>query len=257
MASSKSQLRNHYKSNYWAAYRKNLVERVGFRCEKCGKRQSEGAILQVHHLHYVPNRVPWEYSFGSVEVLCKGCHAEIHGKIPPKSGWDFVCETDTGSITEQCDVCGTDIRYIYTVQHPDWGILDVGVECCDRMTSTDYASQHQKHISRYWRRRSRFVKSPKWKNARGYEYRSYGGFEFMIKTKIIDGTYFIEVSSGKLQFQKGTKLFEHIDDAKGHIFDIVENGEAKWFWDKHVRRTRARKIGYASARKMPTAISYI
>jgi len=257
MASAKSRFRNHYKSNHWATYRKNLIEHVGFRCEKCGKRQSEGAILQVHHLHYVFDCLPWEYSFESVEVICKGCHADLHGKIPPKSGWDFVCDTDTGSINEQCDVCGTDIRYIYTVQHPDWGILDVGVECCDKMTSTDYASQIQKYNTSYWRRRKQFINSPKWKNTRGYEYRFYRGFEFIIKSERINRKYFIEMSSEKFQFLKGTKLFEKINDAKGHIFDIVENGEARCFWDKHVRKTRSRKIGYASARNMPTAISEI
>jgi hypothetical protein len=180
--------------------------------------------------------LPWEYGVEEVEVLCKGCHAEIHGLIPPKHGWDLVCVTDAGSPSERCDRCRTDIRYIYTVQHPNWGILDVGVECCDDMTSTDAASEHQKNIQKYWRRWNTFVKSKKWKKRLNYEYRIYKGFDFKVSCCQYDQKYFIEMSADKFVFVKGKQLFTSMDEAKAHIFDIIEDGRAAKFWHGRTHR---------------------
>lgn len=35
-------------------------------------------VLQVHHRHYIMDKLPWEYSRKDVETLCSDCHKNLH-----------------------------------------------------------------------------------------------------------------------------------------------------------------------------------
>src|SRR5947199_154358 len=94
----------------WEAFREQILDLDGFACRRCGKRQADGAVLQVHHTIYFPGRMPWDYPPSSCETLCKGCHAEQHGIIKPQTGWELLGWDDAGDLCEHCENCGTEIR---------------------------------------------------------------------------------------------------------------------------------------------------
>lgn len=57
----------------WLDFAFEVIEEKG-PCAWCGSEDQ----LQVHHLVYYQNTLPWEYSFEDVEVLCSECHTRIH-----------------------------------------------------------------------------------------------------------------------------------------------------------------------------------
>lgn len=46
-------------------------------CDDCGSDTLEGT-LRVHHKVYYKGRLPWEYSFDDLRLVCKNCHETIH-----------------------------------------------------------------------------------------------------------------------------------------------------------------------------------
>lgn len=60
----------------WKAFREFIFAVRGHKCEKCGAT----TYLQVHHPKYIPGRKAWEYTCKEVKVLCRTCHAAVHGK---------------------------------------------------------------------------------------------------------------------------------------------------------------------------------
>ena len=61
-------------SKQWKYKRKRILEQRGFKCEKCQSTTN----LQVHHLTY--KNIFHEKDI-DLQVLCRFCHAKIHGKI--------------------------------------------------------------------------------------------------------------------------------------------------------------------------------
>lgn len=59
----------------WYSFRKFIFAIRGCECERCHSHEN----LQVHHIKYKEGLYPWEYSCKDVMVLCKKCHARIHG----------------------------------------------------------------------------------------------------------------------------------------------------------------------------------
>ena len=60
----------------WLRLRLLILERDEFKCRKCGKFAN-----QVHHIKYLPDRKPWEYSQVLLVALCKNCHKQLHWLI--------------------------------------------------------------------------------------------------------------------------------------------------------------------------------
>lgn len=89
----------------WEAFRREIIELDGGVCVRCKRCESEGAVLQIHHREYLQGCLPWNFPYNLCETLCKGCHAETHGKIPPKSGWEYLSDEDLGDLCETCDYC--------------------------------------------------------------------------------------------------------------------------------------------------------
>lgn len=59
------------KHPYWQRKRLKILERDEFSCRKCHDTQTN---LQVHHLYYNMDLLPWEYPDEALISLCDLCH---------------------------------------------------------------------------------------------------------------------------------------------------------------------------------------
>jgi hypothetical protein len=57
----------------WQKKRLYIMGRDEFSCKKCGDSKS---TLSVHHRHYLPARLPWDYPDELLVTLCDPCHKE-------------------------------------------------------------------------------------------------------------------------------------------------------------------------------------
>lgn len=217
---------NLYRRKEWNEFRLEVIRLDGGICVRCGRSPGEGAILQVHHLQYLPGRLPWQYPHNLCEALCKRCHAEEHGMVPPASGWTLIGYDDLEDLIGVCELCQTSLRHVYLVQHETWGLLEVGTDCCDRLTQTDEASVHLRQLQRQATRRKTFVSSPRWmqqeRNLYVIKQKSAGGAEVRVAIRAaeVDGArrYRIVVCD-----KVGEKEFTSLALAKGAVFDLCES----------------------------------
>jgi 5-methylcytosine-specific restriction endonuclease McrA len=63
------------KNEKWKEKRKEILNEQGEKCSECGCRTN----LQIHHIYYQENKLPWEYPNNAFMVLCKNCHQKKHG----------------------------------------------------------------------------------------------------------------------------------------------------------------------------------
>lgn len=208
-----------YRSAAWRSFREEVLRLDEYACRKCGRGKADGVRLHVHHQQYIRGMKPWEYPHAMCDTLCSGCHAEEHGKIPPKFGWDFVGYDDLGDLCGECEYCGTAIRHSFLVSHTNWGTMEVGEVCCDNLTSTQVATGHLESQRRYLGRRKRFVSSTRW-------------FESWLGTQAIKhrGIRIEVVCYGKVYRLRicghlGKKQFKTIVDGKAKAFDLLEADE--------------------------------
>lgn len=90
---------------------------------------------------------------------------------------------------------------------------------------TEHASDQRDQV----KRKDRFVSSPRWKENRGV---------LSIQQKRIA----IEIHPSSPGFrismngQGGRKSFTTIDEAKGYVFEVIENGEVEKYFQKHNKK---------------------
>lgn len=215
--------RRDYRQPEWRTFRAEMLEREGFRCARCGRTQAAGVVLQVHHKRYVTGRKPWQYGYEECEVLCRGCHGESHGLVRPSIGWECFGDEDLGDLCGNCELCGTELRYLFFVSHPHWEPMEVGTNCCDNLTGTGYASSKVESIVRYRQREARFVDSVRWQIVRGVP---------TIKQKQVT----IEIVLGRSEFRlrlngvEGKKSHPTLEAAKVAAFEFIESGNADKFF---------------------------
>ena len=212
-------MKNQYRSNRWAEFREELIELDGGACVRCGRTRDSGAVLQVHHKKYLPGKAPWEYRFELCETLCKKCHAEEHGEIPPQSGWELVGEDDLGGLYGTCERCNTALRYVFFIQHPKWRPMAVGTICCDDLTGTEIASNKRKYDDRL----RRFIDSPRWTETSGCHLISQK--HVSIRVVPSNGGYRVKMNN-----TEGKKVYPSINAAKTRVFEFIESGEADEFF---------------------------
>lgn len=223
---------NPYRHADWLAFRTEVIRLDNHRCIRCQKSPSDGAVLQVHHKHYISGRLPWEYPLTDCETLCKGCHAEEHGHIMPRSGWLLVGTDDLGDLSGACELCGTELRYTFVVLHPGWGSMTVGTNCCDNLTATDDASQYMDRLTKRRDKLARFVQSKRWKEGEnGISVLAESGSKYRIQP---DGAAFKIAINGRM----GRKQFDSVLEARKHLFNIIESGEAA----KFIARQRQKQV---------------
>jgi hypothetical protein len=209
----------------WSDFRKRIIERDNDMCVKC-KRSNPDAILQVHHKKYIKGRMPWDYPEELCETLCKGCHAIEHGKIPPNMGWEFLFEDDLSGLTGNCKYCGTNIRYVFSIFHHKWGVMEVGTICCDNLTATKLASNSMESKTRYPNRLKRFIESTRWSYRDGvYKIKQRG---FTIKVISYNNYYILYIDE-----VKGKIKYRTLQEAQTKSFEVVEH---RSFQNKHTEK---------------------
>src|SRR5262249_24370175 len=114
-----------HRSKEWKLFREEVIHLDGGVCVRCSRGVADGELLHVHHKFYAPGRKPWEYPYEACETLCRSCHAQEHGIIPPKDGRELVGDYDLGDLSGSCDYCRTEIRYVFVIQHCKWITLEV------------------------------------------------------------------------------------------------------------------------------------
>ncbi|MGM9811107.1 MAG: HNH endonuclease [Paludibacteraceae bacterium] len=161
-----------YRKKAWREKREEILHRDGYTCKWCGRRESETVKLHVHHLTYIRGCQPWDYPNELLETLCAGCHSGEHEKTMPKDGWIYDDEYDTEEYgSEQCELCGNDLRYVHTLHHPNWGMIMVGCDCANSLMIGSKADEQRKERMRRARKYKTFMESPMWqKRGNGYFY---------------------------------------------------------------------------------------
>lgn len=66
---------NLLKDPRWQRRRLEIMQRDDFTCNHCGSTKN---TLNVHHLYYVKNKMPWEYPDDALITLCEECHEQTH-----------------------------------------------------------------------------------------------------------------------------------------------------------------------------------
>lgn len=205
---------NLYGRKEWFAYRAECIANADGVCKKCGRGSLENAILQVHHPTYIDGRKPWEYPAAFCEVLCRGCHAEKHGIILPRSGWNVICsdlDRNEPSDPVPCANCTREVQWHVTIYHPAWGEAIVGSECGDKLSLGAELSA----LKSYNRRMNAFIASPRWKpTPKGSSIRQ-DGLKILVFER--DGAYRVKIGDrwGEISFQTSS-------GAKQRVFEFVE-----------------------------------
>lgn len=220
---------NHYAKQQWKIFRSEVIELDGGLCRRCQRGLEHGKKLQVHHMHYSPGKMPWEYSYDACETLCQGCHAAEHGIIPPAVGWDYLGDEDLGDLSGTCDYCGTELRYVFHIVHAHWEPMGVGTDCCDKLTQTTMASELMGSINRYRSRKERFASSARWiQNKHISSIRQKN-----IKVEILALSNGFQI---RMNGYSGKRTFPTDSDAKNAAFDVIENGDAEAYLSKKSKR---------------------
>lgn len=140
----------------------------------------------------------------------------------PHRGW--LCRNPEGFDTEElehhCEMCGTAIRYLYYMEHPEYsGTLTVGSECTLNM-SEDYAQiQNHKRARASLRNKLKNFMLKHWQTYTDDHnnevlYKSYKNFTVGILK--INGFYRFIVDGNLRPWQHKT-----IDEAKRHSFEYI------------------------------------
>ena len=199
-----------YKRKEWLIFRDKCLKNAENACERCKRTD---VILQVHHPDYVSHLKLWEYPVEFCEVVCRGCHAQIHGKIKPSGGWKILCSDLDGNEPSDpisCENCGLEIRWHVTVHHPDWGEIIVGSECAETLS----LGPEIKKLKSYQRRLQTFLVSPRWKPTRkGFRITHEGCSVLIFK----NGDYYrLKIGEGW-----GDWDYRTVEEAKERAFDVV------------------------------------
>jgi hypothetical protein len=211
-----------------------VIKLDGGQCVRCGRGRTDGAILQVHHKGYAPERLPWEYGHTECETLCKGCHAQEHGIIMPQSDWTLLATDDLGELCGHCEYCDTELRYIYAITHPKWGSMAVGTDCCDRLTMSSTASEHHAKYVKERDRRARFVNSKRWNSQPDGWHIKRKGISFAITPEQNRFRIALNDISGRADY-------ETLMDAKLKVLDLLDSGEAHEFLKRRAEKLRKQR----------------
>ncbi len=207
----------HHSAAEWQAFRLFMFEHDGGVCCHCGSSLQE-RVFQVHHKRYVTGKEPWKYPPSDCETLCQACHAAVHGRVPPRMGWRYVADEDLEELAGTCENCGADLRYVFYIEHPDWGVMEVGTVCCDNLTGTTIASE----LRRYEIRKQRFVTSARWQN------NTISQFGITVAIVREQNGYYV-----CLDDRHGRIAHATLDQAKAAAFDVIEKQNIKEWLAAH------------------------
>lgn len=152
----------------------------------------------------------------------------------PQSGWESIGSDDLGGLNGNCELCGTELRYIFAIVHPQWDAMAVGTNCCDRLTETAEASEFHDARIKVRNKRARFVSSKRWRvTKRDGFWIDQKGFTVLITPS--NGRFRISIDDAK-----GKIEYETLFDAKLKAFELIESGEATAYLKERRRKMRER-----------------
>lgn len=219
-----------YKQTQWKRFSQTIIEANNYCCSRCGRKETEGATLQVHHKYYEQNKKPWEYPISACEVLCKACHAKEHGHIMPTDGWEYIDYEDMGEPCVDCEYpnCTYEglLRHVHTVYHPKWGFLNVGCDHADKLTETHQASEKEREEKRKQKDFNNFLKADKWfyfDNRYVCEY-----IDFLIIIEHVADYYTLTIYN----VQVGN-TYASLDEAQRAAFEKCYNYSSKAFCEQY------------------------
>lgn len=219
-----------YKQTQWKRFSQTIIEANNYCCSRCGRKETEGATLQVHHKYYEQNKKPWEYPISACEVLCKACHAKEHGHIMPTDGWEYIDYEDMGEPCVDCEYpnCTYEglLRHVHTVYHPKWGFLNVGCDHADKLTETHQAFEKEREEKRKQKDFNNFLKADKWfyfDNRYVCEY-----IDFLIIIEHVADYYTLTIYN----VQVGN-TYASLDEAQRAAFEKCYNYSSKAFCEQY------------------------
>lgn len=219
-----------YKQTRWKRFSQTIIEENDCCCSRCGRKETEGVTLQVHHKYYEQNKKPWEYPFSACEVLCKACHAKEHGHIMPTDGWEYIDYEDMDEPCVECEYpnCTYEglLRYVHTVYHPKWGFLNVGCNHADKLTATNQASEKEKEEKRKQKDFEKFLKEDKWIHSDNRYIREYS--EFFIIIKHVAYHYVLTIYNVQLG-----DPYASLPEAQSAAFEICYNYSLETFCEQY------------------------
>lgn len=225
-----NQQKKTYRTSQWYSLRDRIIARDGYCCARC-KRTADEVVLQVHHINYLNDRKAWEYPEQELITMCKGCHAQEHGHIRPTSGWEYIGEEDLGSVCENCEICGSSLRYAHTIFHEKWGTLIVGADCADQLTGTNEASEYEEKRKKLANRLRTYLVSPLWKHRKNGYFRELDGYFIKIwEHQVyfnIEIHYSKKEENGDIKQRKLSSKVKYptLEEAKTKAFEVITNGE--------------------------------
>lgn len=154
----------------------------------------------------------------------------------PHKGWtltDVVDAYEYGFDDEQCEMCGTEIKYVHILIHPEVeGEIHVGCQCAEKLTN-DYKNPKLREKS--FKKRITWGNSKLWKtNEKGNFYRKYRGAKIIVfQTKQNQWKIGIRLREEKMIW--GRKYFKSSLEARRYSLDgynrLIERrlkAEEKW-----------------------------
>lgn len=204
-----------YRKNEWKEFRLKILETDNYTCCRCNEYYGETpSFLNVHHNTYYRHRKPWDYPIDTLTTLCRKCHAQEHGIIIPDSDWEFVSCYDEGELSAECEYCGNKMRYVHILYHPNWGYIQVGCKCADKLTESNDGSEYEKYLKRM----IKFINSNKWikEDENTIIYKNY--CSCYIKIQKQDNQYSVEINGYQLQ-----KYYSNINDAKEAAYSSISS----------------------------------
>jgi hypothetical protein len=100
----------------------------------------------------------------------------------PHKGWTCVGIKDLGVPCHRCEMCEVmDVRYVHTMEHPDYETLDVGCICAGHMEQDLVgARKRETDFKRSLTKRRRWVSSGGWRvSTKGNNYINTDGFNIV------------------------------------------------------------------------------
>jgi hypothetical protein len=139
----------------------------------------------------------------------------------PHLGWECVGVDDLGNVADECEMCGTAIRYVHQMRHPNFPEeLGVGCICAGHMEGDYHASRAREATLKSWlRRRRNWARRAGWRssyvNPDNLVLRTQGCCITVMPSKYAAGTYGCRAAG---QSQWG---FRSVDAAKLWAFDVL------------------------------------
>ena len=136
---------------------------------------------------------------------------------------------------DNCELCGTPLRHIFLIQHPNWGALSVGTDCHDRLTGTTDAREFHGRSEKLSQKLKRFVSSPRWEQLRSGELAiEQGGIWLRITPHGLGYRVLMDAAVGKAEYPT-------VLDAKMKAFEVIESGAAAAYLDRRRLKAHAKK----------------